>query len=877
MSITMLAFAFSVVTGIPYAPEKGASGVGDLYLPSKITTETPIVLMIHGGGFNSGDRYSISGIANYFADQLGYAVFNIEYRLASESARWPACGDDCVEAANYILSDAFKRQYGFGYEKIWICGGSAGGHLALWTLVNLPVNAVAGAVAISPIADPAPDYAIHPGRYEPLFAGDVDLDAMNPCLRVKSGMAPLLITHATDDQTVPMSSSRAFEDAYRAAGNSVNYYEYSCDLEPNTGGHCIWHPNSNPNRLIDSLERKISFFARREATTCEWAARAMDVLAINRSSLGNVSSVDLTFGEKNGLTNRLYVAYGDSYGGGRIGDWQHSLFVREITDEISELRVSVPNAKCYKFFLDVPFPDGQVGVPVKWVTATGTQYVDTGVRLKGGDDVRCTFTPSTTGENMGVMGTRTELNKENVNVVCSGGTFVFDYNSDTTKSDNYKTYRVQTSAFASGVWYDIVLSAAERSVSVDAMGKNSNYCPDVFESTYNCYLFKVSGSPSVSPSAKGAVKSFSIERDGDFVASYVPYRFGETYGLFDRVSGKFKTGIGGELAGVEDADTRTQLTSASETFYEGRAMAEALPRMVSVVDANSEFIRLAFGPDNGLTNKLYLAYGRKDRGEDPLAWENLSFVGYVSQCTDVMTVPVPETARHCRCFLVMPCDGDSFPMPLSCVTGNGTGYFDTGFTVKGGDVITARVMPKTNQGLVFGSRHSSSSGSDRNVVATINTKFMIDYTSSDILGHRCTTDEAVTLNRWYDLVASPAERSVTDVASGAVIGSNKTVCADSFETSSTCYLFNANGQPAISTRFSGSVASFKIVRDGGILMSLVPCRLGNAYGFYDRINGRFVAAMTGTFSGESAVGGDVFFSVTQDAQVRKFGLIMVVK
>ena len=121
----------AVMRDIPYAPENGKFGLGDLYLPEGMSPDTPVVLAIHGGGWSAGDRYSWSGVADFFCRELGCVAFNIEYRLASATNRWPACGDDCVKAANWLFSDAFREHTGFTPKKIYICGGSAGGHLTL--------------------------------------------------------------------------------------------------------------------------------------------------------------------------------------------------------------------------------------------------------------------------------------------------------------------------------------------------------------------------------------------------------------------------------------------------------------------------------------------------------------------------------------------------------------------------------------------------------------------------------------------------------------------------------------------------------------------------------------------------------------------------
>ena len=252
-----------VVRDVAYDSSIGRFGLGDLYLPEKVTPTTPVVLAIHGGGWGGGDRYSWSGVAEFFCRDLGCAVFNIEYRLASAANRWPACGDDCVKAANWLFSDGFRERVGFSPKKIYICGGSAGGHLTLWTLVNLPPERVAGCISISAVGDPSIDFQVHGGRYGRLFGTNVDeraLAAMNPILKIKSGMAPVLCTHATEDKVVPIASHKAFAEAYRAVGNTCVFFEYPSAIREGLTGHCIWIPGSKPHRLIPEIEARIAKF-----------------------------------------------------------------------------------------------------------------------------------------------------------------------------------------------------------------------------------------------------------------------------------------------------------------------------------------------------------------------------------------------------------------------------------------------------------------------------------------------------------------------------------------------------------------------------------------------------------------------------------------
>ena len=878
---SILAKEFTMVANIPYIENGGSSQIGNLYLPNKVDSTTPMVLTIHGGAWAGGDRASWRGVSEYFVKELGYAAFNIEYRLAGDNARWPTCGDDCVAAAQYILSDEFKRQYGFSYDKIWICGGSAGGHLALWALVKLPANKVAGCVAISPIGDPMVDYAKNPSRYTPLFGDALNLDAMNPCLHIETGMAPVLITHATEDRVVSIESSKKFADAYRAAGNKVEYFEYPCDLEPNEAGHCIWRPDSSPHRLINSLECKIAFFAGNHKATNEWTARAMDVASINRRPIGTVESVDLRFGHGNGLTNRLYLAYGETYGGDHIVDWEHVLFISEVTDDMTSICVNVPISRNYKFFLDVPFPGNKIGVPVSDIIGTGTQYIDTGVKLRGGDSVRVRVKPASNNRGV-ILGSRgSNANDRNIQVTYISKGYIVDYNSS-----SYEPYRLQTEPYNENTnrWVDIVASPEERFVKDVVSGEkvktDTDVCLDQFETCESCWLYFTSGAAVINDKFSGSISSFEIGREGFTVASYVPYRFGEKYGFFDRVTGIFITAVegSGDFLGTEDKSMTTPLTSSTETIRSGKSTVEIPPRTISsyalVNEGDDKYIDLIFGADNGLQNKLYLAYDLIDRGDTPSGWSQLEYLGVVSSETNTWRVSVPEKARHCRFFVALPTDGNTVPIALGSIRGNGSGYFDTGYVIKGGDAIYARVKPVT-QGLIFGYRHSMGSANDRNVTVTFRNKsYFIDYNSSNYAPYRLTTDaNSGNVNRWVDIVASPEERSVTDVISGSKIGVNSTVCRDKFMTSENCWLFAVSGNPVTQDKFDGEIASFKIARDGGFITSLTPCRIGTEYGFYDRVNAKFIIAETGTFSGIEDSSVAPLYSVTDDIMVRGFFVI----
>ncbi|MEO9053235.1 MAG: hypothetical protein ABI280_15655, partial [Ginsengibacter sp.] len=54
----------------------------DLYLPGGRTAATKTIILIHGGGWNSGDKNELSFFASGW-QKMGFAVANINYRWAT--------------------------------------------------------------------------------------------------------------------------------------------------------------------------------------------------------------------------------------------------------------------------------------------------------------------------------------------------------------------------------------------------------------------------------------------------------------------------------------------------------------------------------------------------------------------------------------------------------------------------------------------------------------------------------------------------------------------------------------------------------------------------------------------------------------------------
>ena len=111
-----------------YTKVKGWEGRMDLYTNPNANAPTPIVINIHGGGWNHGVKESQTGYGSFFKN--GYAVANVEYRLV-DVAHAPAAIEDVRCALIYLYKHA--KELNIDTNKIVVMGGSSGGHLALMT------------------------------------------------------------------------------------------------------------------------------------------------------------------------------------------------------------------------------------------------------------------------------------------------------------------------------------------------------------------------------------------------------------------------------------------------------------------------------------------------------------------------------------------------------------------------------------------------------------------------------------------------------------------------------------------------------------------------------------------------------------------------
>jgi acetyl esterase/lipase len=120
----------------------------DLYLPIG-DKPVPVVVVIHGGGWDGGDRGQFAAFNQEMA-RWGFAVAAVSYRLAPKFV-WPAQRDDIHAALDWIEAHAVEHR--LDSKRIVLLGRSAGGQLAQSVAYGSPRPGIRGVITLYGPAD----------------------------------------------------------------------------------------------------------------------------------------------------------------------------------------------------------------------------------------------------------------------------------------------------------------------------------------------------------------------------------------------------------------------------------------------------------------------------------------------------------------------------------------------------------------------------------------------------------------------------------------------------------------------------------------------------------------------------------------------------
>jgi acetyl esterase/lipase len=218
---------------LPYKRIGGETLTLDLYRPEKISAPLPVIIWIHGGGWNRGGKELCPAVA--LVDD-GYAVASVDYRLSSV-APFPAQIQDCKAAVRWLRANA--STYRLDPDKVGVWGNSAGGHLAALLGTSGGVSElegdgdnmqyssrvqavcdVAGPVDLEALTNSPPKaiFAIEELLGGPLEKNKAKATAASPIHYISKDDPPFLIVHGDSDSLIPVEQSRRFYAELQKAG-----------------------------------------------------------------------------------------------------------------------------------------------------------------------------------------------------------------------------------------------------------------------------------------------------------------------------------------------------------------------------------------------------------------------------------------------------------------------------------------------------------------------------------------------------------------------------------------------------------------------------------------------------------------------------------
>jgi acetyl esterase/lipase len=233
---------FHALRGLDYVGAGNQRQMLDLYLPdAKSDQPHPLVVYIHGGGWEAGSKNDAQILLGLIKDGTPYAGASLNYRL-TDQAQWPAQIHDCKAAIRWLRAHA--QEYHLDPNKIAAFGISAGGHLVSMLGVTGGVKELEGTLGkhldqssrvtcVMDFCGPS-DFITFRGKgsiMDPddpkgalakLIGGplkDRKATARNasPVNYITSDDAPFLIIHGDHDNIVPYSQATEFDAALKAA------------------------------------------------------------------------------------------------------------------------------------------------------------------------------------------------------------------------------------------------------------------------------------------------------------------------------------------------------------------------------------------------------------------------------------------------------------------------------------------------------------------------------------------------------------------------------------------------------------------------------------------------------------------------------------
>ena len=211
-----------VFTDVSYG--SNAQQVYDLYLPEgREASKTKVVVLIHGGGWTSGDKADMAPFVQFFLENHpDHAILNLNYVLAQITgpAAFPNQYIDIQSALNQVINQSQELQI---LPEFGLFGTSAGAHLAMMydytydedDLVKFIINIVGPSDLTDPFYADDPNFEIALALLtdESQFPAGTDYAVANsPALVANENSSPTFLFYGDQDPIVPLSNGQTLAD-----------------------------------------------------------------------------------------------------------------------------------------------------------------------------------------------------------------------------------------------------------------------------------------------------------------------------------------------------------------------------------------------------------------------------------------------------------------------------------------------------------------------------------------------------------------------------------------------------------------------------------------------------------------------------------------
>jgi len=216
-----------VMGDIVYRRVNGGELSLDAYV-QKHGRNRPAVIVIHGGGWDSGNRIAFVGQFLEMLTRAGYNWFSIDYRLGG-IRNYKDALDDLRVAVDFVRCNAGK--FRINRNNIALLGEDAGAHLAAMLAAEKPAG-VKAAVLIGGFYDlreipkfksqiPNPESQI--SNLESQISNPDFLTEASPIIRITKTIPTTLVVHGAADREAPPEQAAKYCEAIRQAGGRCEY------------------------------------------------------------------------------------------------------------------------------------------------------------------------------------------------------------------------------------------------------------------------------------------------------------------------------------------------------------------------------------------------------------------------------------------------------------------------------------------------------------------------------------------------------------------------------------------------------------------------------------------------------------------------------